>query len=74
MRTVEFKLDSNDHLDDDGSVISAYELDEDEFRSPKDFDEFVEWAVDMLKRLHSTGDGIKEVVVTSTPVLEIYPV
>jgi hypothetical protein len=75
MRIVEFQLDCNGHIDEeDGWTITAYTLDEDEFKSPEHFDSFVEWAVDMLRRLHKTGDGIAKVIVSKTPVLEEYDV
>lgn len=40
-----------------------FAIEESDFSSPEAFDHFVDWAVDMIRTLHSTGGAIKKVVV-----------
>lgn len=51
-------IDTKDH---------EFSIDESEFASPEDFDNFVEWAVDMIKTIHDDNLTIGKVLVVEMP-------
>lgn len=69
MRSAEFVLDDSELDEDD---FASFVIDEDEFRSPEDFDSFVAWAVDLISYVHAQPTSIIKVLVTDTPVIDEY--